>query len=304
VMAVRYARFLRRERIDVVHLNNSVTRNNDWMLAALFRRTPCITHERGINAAFPPLARFFAPRLSAVICISAAVRDNMIRRGIPSRNLHVIHNGLDPAEMVPSGSVDQLRSAFDLGDHSPVIGVVSNIKEWKGQHVVVQALPAIKDAFPNVLCLFIGDTAQADRYYEIRLRTMVADLRLEDAVRFLGYQPNVADSLALLDAAILPSTDEPFGRVLLEAMAMRKPIVASRSGAVPEIVIDGVTGYTFSDGDSRELSECIVKLLRQPDTARSMGEKGFHRLVDEFHVRRNVARTLNLYESVVTKGSS
>jgi glycosyltransferase involved in cell wall biosynthesis len=94
-------------------------------------------------------------------------------------------------------------------------------------------------------------------------------------------------------------TPEPFGRVLLEAMAMRKPVVGSRGGAVPEIVVDGETGYTFAPGDSGELAARILDLLEHPDRARAFGEAGYQRLVDEFHVDRNVERTMAVYARVL-----
>jgi len=298
-LSLSYAWFLKCERVDLLHLNNSIVRNAEWFLAAFISRTHCVTHERGINDRFSGVARFIAPRLDAIICISTAVRDNMVRRGIPPRNLHIIHNGLDPLEIRPSRSAAELRAAWGLERRSPVVGMVGNLKRWKGQHVLVQALPSMKAAFPELVCLLIGDTSPADKAYEAHLRALIAELGLEGTVRFLGYQRNVADALSLLDVAILASTQEPFGRVLLEAMALKKPIVASHSGAVAEIVVDGATGYIFPDGDSVRLAAHTISLLERPASARAMGEAGFQRLTDVFHIRQNVVRTEQLYDEIL-----
>jgi glycosyltransferase involved in cell wall biosynthesis len=82
-------------------------------------------------------------------------------------------------------------------------------------------------------------------------------------------------------------------------MAMRKPVVGSRGGAVPEIVVDSETGYMFTPGDSVELAARILDLLEHPDRARAFGEAGYQRLVDEFHVDRNVERTMAVYAGVL-----
>lgn len=293
----RLARFLRQERIQLVHLNNSVMRSHDWMLAALWTRTPCITHERGINDAFTPLARWFAPRLKAIVCISAAVRDNLIAGGIARDNLVLIHNGLDPDRVVPSRTDAEVRRAYHIPEGAPVIGLVGNIRAWKGQEVVVRALPAIVARHPEVRCLFIGEASEADKDFVERLRGLIVELGVERHVVFTGYCANVADLLGVLNVAVHASVlPEPFGRVLLEAMAMKKPIVGSRSGAVTEIVVEGVTGCTFTPGSTDELASRVIDVLDAPERTKALGEAGYRRLVDEFHVNRNIDLTMSLYD--------
>ena len=110
--ALEYAAYIKRNGIRIVHLNNSVLYNHDWMLAAKLAGVKCVTHERGINDWFPPSAKYFAKRLDAVICISEAVRHNMQGRGADFGNLVVIHNGLDPNSMKMVTSPDVLRSRY------------------------------------------------------------------------------------------------------------------------------------------------------------------------------------------------
>lgn len=303
--ALKWAQLLRRHRVGLVHLNNSVTKNHEWMLAASLTRTPCLTHERGINTRFSPLARLVAPRLAAVLCISRAVRDNLIEYGVTEANVHVVPNGLDPAAVVPRRTAAQVRKDYGIGDGRRVIALVGNIREWKGQEIVVRALPAIVSIFPDVVCLFVGDTAAVDEWYHRRLRDLISSLGLDRHVVFTGYCAHVADALNTADVAIHASTlPEPFGRVLLEAMAMRKPLVGSRSGAVPEIVEDGVTGYTFAPGNADELAACVIRLLEDPAMALQFGEAGFARLEREFHIAQNVERTMAVYGRVLARSFS
>jgi glycosyltransferase involved in cell wall biosynthesis len=300
VTAVRYAGVLRRERADLLHLNNSITRTHDWMLAARLAGIPCVVHERGINDRFPFPTRQLAPGLAAILCISRAATDNLIAHGFDAANLHTIPNGLDPAEVAPARTPDEVRAALGLAADRPVVGVVGNIREWKGQEVLIQALPAIRARFPGIACLLVGHATAGDAAYMARIQAHIDAHQLAPHVFLTGYTTNVADFLRVMDVAVHTSvTPEPFGRVLLEAMAMRKPVVGSRGGAVPEIVVDGDTGYTFTPGDSGELAARILDLLEHPDRARAFGEAGYQRLVDEFHVDRNVERTMAVYARVL-----
>ena len=302
LMGIEQAMFLRRNRIQLLHLNNSVTKNHDWMLAALIAGIPCITHERGINTQVSRITKTLGSRLRAVLCISTAVRDAVMQSGISGIPLYVIHNGLDPSRIKPDCSAEQFRSIHRISSSRRVIGMIGNVKEWKGQEVVIRALPEIVSRYPDLLCLFVGSIAQADAQYERRLQQIIDDLGMREHVLFAGYCPNVANALNVMKIAIHASiAPEPFGRVLLEAMAMKKPVVASRDGAIPEIVAEGVTGFTFSPGNSVELVKRVLCLLEKESMIESFGEAGYHHLISNFSVMRNAERTVSIYESIMGK---
>lgn len=300
IEAIRKAIFLKRERIKLIHLNNSIIRNHDWMLAALLTRTPFITHERGINRDYSRLAKFFGKKINAIICISNAVSDTLRDAGIPSRKLVTIYNGIDPERIKPIRESATIRMRHEILPKQPVIGIVGNIKEWKGQATVVKAVYLVQKHFNDVACLFVGDTAAQDSYYLKELEELVETGNIRSNIIFTGYQDNVADYLNIMDVVIHASVaPEPFGRVLIEAMAMRKPIVGSHGGAVPEIIQEGVTGMTFTPGDETELAKEIIYLLENPDIAKEMGENGYRRLVHMFHIDKNTGKTQELYERIL-----
>lgn len=302
--ALARAWYLKRNDVRIVHLNNSILYNHDWMFAAKLAGVKCVTHERGINDSFPASAKYFAKRLDAVICISEAVRRNMHERGADAGNLTIIHNGLDPKSMTLGTDPDTLRNAYGIGHDTPVIGMIGNIKSWKGQDTLIRAMDRVRGAFPSVCCLLVGDTSPSDKEYEQSLRELVASLRIEKQVIFTGFQRNVTDFLMMFDvvvhASVLP---EPFGRVILEAMACRKPVIGARAGAIPEIVEEGKTGLTFPPGDSERLAEAIVGLIGDRERIRRFGENGFNRLVKEFHIARNIEATQRLYERILVAAS-
>jgi glycosyltransferase involved in cell wall biosynthesis len=293
------AGILRAERIDLVHLNNSIVRNHGWMMGAQLAGIPCLTHERGIHKGYSKRSRLLARRLRAVVCISGAVRDNFVRCGLGHLPLVTIPNALNPADMTPSRTRESVLAELGIPAERTVIGIVGNIRRWKGQEVVIRALAEIREQHPDVVLLLIGDTAREDAGYRRELDTLVQTLGLESRVVVTGFRTDVPDCVNALDVMIHASTDpEPFGRVLLEGMALRKPLVASRGGAVPEIVVDGETGLLFEPGNATELARALSALVGDPSRRAAMGDAGYRRLVAEFGLEGNVTRTQDLYRSL------
>lgn len=292
--------FLRRRGVHIVHLNNSVLYNHDWMLAAKLAGRTCVTHERGINDRFPRAARYFGRRLDAVICISEAVRQNMRNRGADFRNLVTIHNGLDPEALRVQSSPEALRAEHGLTADHRAVCMIGNIKAWKGQDTLMRAMDKVRRVCPAVRCILVGDTSPSDREYESMLRALVGSLGLDGYVIFAGFRKNVADYLMMCDvmvhASVLP---EPFGRVILEGMACRKPVIGSRAGAIPEIIEEGKTGLTFPPGDAERLADALIAVVTDPAQAQRMGQRGYDRLVRHFHIGRNVEATQRTYESLL-----
>jgi glycosyltransferase involved in cell wall biosynthesis len=291
---------LRRERIDLVHLNNSIVRNHPWMIAARLAGVPCITHERGINEKFLARDRWLARRLNGVVCISAAVRDNFTARGLGHLSLVTIHNGLDPDSMRPTRSVADIRRELGVDTRQRMVGIIGNIKPWKGQEVVIRALGLLRAEFPDLVCVLIGDTSPGDAAYRERILTLIDQMGLRGRVLITGYRTDVANYAAALEVQIHASiAPEPFGRVLLEGMALAKPLVASGGGAVPEIVVDGQTGLLFEPGNPVALAGALRSLLNDPIRAAAMGSAGFQRLMAEFSMSRNIDQIQALYDRMI-----
>ncbi len=294
--SVARAAFLRKRGIGLVHLNNSVLVNHPWMLAARLAGIKCVTHERGINQQYPASARYFGRHLDAIICISRAVEENFRDRGFPMDNVLTIHNGLDPDALAVQRQPDAVRASLGIAPDAPVVVMVGNIREWKGQHTLVAALDVVRRAHPAVRCVLVGATSPADVEYEHRLKAQVSSLGLQEHVIFTGFHSRPAEFLMMGDVIVHASVDpEPFGRVILEAMACKKPVVASRSGAIQEIVDEGKTGLTFTPGDADALAAAIRSLIGNPAEAACLGRNGYQRLVREFHINLNVQATQELY---------
>lgn len=300
IPALQWRRFLKQKRIDLVDLNNSVNRNHEWMLAAALADVPCMTHEMGINNTFAPLARWFAPRMKAIVPVSHVVEANMRRLGLDYDHIQTIHNGIDPARYTVQRTPAQLRDQFGLDDGRPLIGVIGNIKVWKGQEVAVRATHIIKQTIPDICCLLVGGVADGDRAYHRRLQQICADLGLKDNVIFTDFQNNPIDFMNMMDVVIHPSIDpEPFGIVNLEAMLVRKPVVSTTIGAPLEIFEDGVSGVLVEPNAPCALATACIKILNDPQRARRLGDAAHARLQSKFTIQRMVEQNEALYHRLL-----
>lgn len=174
--------------------------------------------------------------------------------------------------------------------------MVGNLKQWKGQETLVRAMSQVARVHPTCRCVLVGDTAADDQPYAEGLRNLVVSLGLEQVAAFAGFRSDVPD-LRVSQPSWYMLRSNP-GRVVLEAMACRKPVIGSRGGGITEIVADGVSGLMFPPGDSEALAASIVDLLGDPRRRAAMGEAGYQRLVEKFSLAQNVVQTESPYRQL------
>lgn len=295
----RHVAFLEQHGIQLVHLNNSITRHHDWMTAAAMRGIPCVVHERGL----PRYGRAdiaMGRRLAAIIPMSKWIARAMVEQGVDPANIRVMYDGLDPAGFVPRRSPEELRREFDVRPDQPVVGIVGNIRHWKGQETVARALVEVVKAHPDVVCFFVGATTPGDVPYKDGIERIIADAGIGANVRFTGYQSDVASFVNTMRFLIHASVEpEPFGMVVLEGMAAHKAVIGSRAGGPVEMVLEGETGYTFPLGDAATLAARMTELLSDPARAERMGQRGYERLVSDFSVQRYMHDIHGTYDAVL-----
>jgi glycosyltransferase involved in cell wall biosynthesis len=297
-----FAGFLRANQIDLVHQNNSIKRHHDWMLAARLAGVPCIAHERGISHHFSWADRALGRAQALIIPMSRSIMGFMVAAGVSPDNIRVLYDGLDPARVKPVRTPEALRHEYGVRPDQPVIGIVGNIRVWKGQETVVRALVEVLKVHPDAVCFFVGASTLGDKPYQDELNAIIAKAGMSANVRFTGYQSDPASFVNMMSVVIHASVEpEPFGMVVLEAMAQRRPIVGSRAGGVVEMVIDGKTGYTFPPGDAKALAERLVELVSDPAAAARMGEAGYQRLLDSFSIRQYMDGIHAVYRSVLAR---
>lgn len=297
--AVKRACWLKKHKIDLVHLNNNPYMS-DWVLGCKLARIPCVAHYRGLRKRTDWLSRSVVSRVDRIICISQAVYDVLLSSGCKVEQLRLVHNGIDPDYFKPSLSAEKFRNKINLEENNFVIGIVGNIKEWKGQMVFVQSIIKLLQKYDHIVALLVGGVSDTDQGYYSQIQTLINEQGVSDQIRFTGYTDAVPDYVNVMDVVVHASVaPEPFGRVLIEAMVLEKPVVGSRGGGVIEILDEPHSGLTFDPGNADDLSNKIEYLLTHPDVCKKMGTAARQRVFECFHVKENAKKTTEVYQELL-----
>lgn len=214
--------------------------------------------------------------------------------GYPDDKIRIIHNGVDPAQF--SIGIDRgVRAEFGFAEDNPVVGIVARLGPEKDHVSLLRAARSVVDELPRVRFLLIGDGPTRPH-----LEALCAELQITPNVHFAGSRTDVARLLPALDVFVLSSVSECFPISLLEAMACARPAVCTAVGGIPEMINDGETGYLVPPKDPPQLADRLVRLLRDPQTARRMGSAARARVEAEFDLDRSTAATQQAIEDVVS----
>lgn len=292
----RMAQLFGQQKVDAVH-THLIHADVHGLMAAKLARVPRL-YSSGHNddrfRSLLPVRMFQAllwRQVNAGIAISEALRQFMIHtEWAPANKIHTVHYGLDPSTLPRQNKhKDALRIELELPPTTPLFGSVCRLVPQKGLSYALQAFARVADDFDAHYAI-IGDGP---------LRKALLDecvtLGIADRVHFLGWRTDAQTLYPAFDAFLMPSLWEGFGLVALEAMAADLPILASRVSALPEIVIDGETGYLADPTDVDVLAARMRDLLQSPDAATKLGEAGKQRLLTEFSVTKMVDSTLRVY---------
>jgi glycosyltransferase involved in cell wall biosynthesis len=253
---------------------------------------PWAAHIRG-EVKHPGRARQYHLRhCDAIVTVNSKNRDLLREGGIPEEKINVIHPGID-MRMPEENALHEARKSVPEG-RSPIVGIVANVLAVKGFQFLGEAVGILRSRFPRILCIVVGST-ESDFAHRFRSGLREA----ADHFLFLGFRDDPLPFISLFDVMVLPSLSEGFGIVLLEGMSMRKPVVASSTGGIPEIVVDGKTGFLVPPGDAATLAEKITLLLENPDLRGSMGEEGYCRCRDNFGKEKALENIRRTYRRIV-----
>lgn len=245
---------------------------HDIMTAEHFSRT----HRRLAIAVGNGLVR-------RVVANSVATAEAFAQSGGEAGKVRVVYNGIDPSpyDSVAPAEVEALRRELGL-DGSPVVGLFSRLAPWKGQHVLIEALTRL----PGVHALLVGGALFGEHAYAESLREQAVGRGVADRVHFLGFREDVPGLMRLSNVVVHASVaPEPFGRMIVEGMLARRPVVASRSGGATEIVEDGVSGALVPPGDPGALAAALNDLLANAPKSRAMAATGYANALDRFSLQ-------------------
>lgn len=209
----------------------------------------------------------------------------------PARPQQLVAPGasLDRFDAVRHESPSQLRARFGLPTNGPLIGIVGRLQRWKGMHTVIEAMPGVRATHPDAQLVIVGGAHDTEPRYADELRVLAAMRGVGHAVTFAGFQADVPRWMQAMDILVHASDREPFGLVVVEAMALGKPVIAGSEGGPADIITDGVHGLLTPFDDAPALARAIGRFLDEPMLAAACGAAA-HARAQEFSARAYAAR--------------
>jgi glycosyltransferase involved in cell wall biosynthesis len=288
-----------RLRIDLIHTNTVVMPSP--ALAAFFTGRSHVWHVRELLGEFgwlfTPYQHYIHFLSSAIVAISRCTRDQFRPR--LREKVYVIYDGLDESTAAADpADIQAFRELFP--SRSMLVGVVGRIK-WhrKGQEVLVRAADLLRAHHPDVHYVVVGSASPGNEHHEVRLRELITAAGLDDAVTLTGDTQNPASVFAALDIVVVPSIQpEPFGCVVIEAMAAGTPVIGSRCGGIAEQIVDGVSGSLFCPGSAEDLAEALHRFLTDPQFRQHAAEQGLRRVRNKFPLENTYRTMAALFDRV------
>lgn len=282
-----------KEGFDFIHVNTQKSLVIAALASLMGELPPIIWHLRDILTAkhFSPLNRKIAVMLAnkcitRVIANSQATASAFIKAGGKPSLVEVVYNGIasEPFDLLPIEQCKQVRKTLNI-EEVPIIGVFSRLSFWKGQHIVLQALKEL----PEFHVLLVGDALFGETEYVEYLHSLVQELALEERVHWLGFRQDIPALMQACDYIVHPSTEpEPFGRVLVEGLLARKPVIAAAAGGALEIIQDGITGKLFPPSDTKALAETIKALNSNPEQIKYFKQQGYSQARQKFSLAKSL----------------
>jgi glycosyltransferase involved in cell wall biosynthesis len=293
------ARLLRREKVSVLHAHCFDPTFVGLVAARLAGTTFVFTrHHSDHNLR---LGKRWHTRIDAwcgrhadrVIAVSEATKRIMtdVER-VPERKVVTVYNGAEPLPTPSPESVAALHRELGLGDEAVCL-MMARLHEEKGHRVLFEALPGVLPHVSPLVVFLAGDGPHRDR-----LESEVRRRGLDSVVRFLGQRYDIPELISLSSVVVLPSLAESFGFAALEAMTLSRPVVAARTGGIPEVVDDGTTGLLVPPGDADGLAVALSRILKDREWAAALGEEGCRRATF-FSVERMMRGYEAVYDGVV-----
>jgi glycosyltransferase involved in cell wall biosynthesis len=302
-------RLIREQRVDIVHARS---RAPAWSARSAARKAgvPFVTTFHGTYNFKSWLKKRYNSVMAGgdrVIAISGFIADHVrLHYGVPPERIDVIHRGIDldvfAPQAVPVLRIQTLAEKWRLPDGVPVVMLPGRLTRWKGQLVFLKALAKLADL--ECMGVIVGGE-QGRTEYRDELEHEIAALGLESRVRLVGDTKDMAAAFMLADIVVSASTDpEAFGRIIVEAQAMGRPVIATNHGAAPETVLDGITGWLVKPGDATALANAIRATLEiTADQRRRIAEAAERNARGRFSKATMCAKTLAVYQKAAIEAS-
>lgn len=295
---VRLAFFMKMKKCRLVHFHDAHSLAVGGAAASL-AGIPLRVMTRRVD--FPLKKNFFSKRkyqknLDALIAISKGVKKVMVEGGVDSRLIKVISSGIDFSPYTNIMPCEYLRQELSFKAKDFLVGIIAHLADHKGHKYLIRAAKILKEKAPRIKVIIVGRGP-----LEMELKQESRKSHVDDMVYFLGYREDIPQILCSLDVFVLSSYLEGMGSTILDAMACSLPVVATRTGGIPEVVEDKETGLLVPPKDSGALAEAILSLYKDKKYAEKLGRKGSEVVREKFSAESMAGKVINLYEKLAAE---
>jgi glycosyltransferase involved in cell wall biosynthesis len=295
------ARLAKQTGANIIH-SNSTTAHLVGGLAAERINIPSVWHVRDL-VPLAKIAPALASRSTAVIAISYSVAQRLEEDGVPKEKICTIHNGLDPDEWNAANSTggSNLRETLGIEEDDFVFGCVGQLVPWKNHKAFIEAAASLlqDDNCANARFVIMGgDLWGEQKDYVKELRALVKEYNLQGRFNFVPHQNDAVAALSALDCIVLASHEEPFGRVLIEGMSLRKPVIAFNENGPSEIITHEKDGLLVDPNIEDGLALAMMQVLHESDLRQMLGENGRACVMHKFHIAESAQKIADLYHKI------
>jgi len=303
----KFIKLIKKLKIDLIHTHQDLNYSKPEIIAAKLLGVPSICHLH----AYTRLNAFdliFSHLVDCYIYISRDIERYHRSKGKPIHKGTIVYNGVELDRFNSLQRDDGKEPTAGAYKSGRRIGIIGRIDFWKGHDYFINALPTIRDRFPEFKALIVGEVARNDNYVRNRrylesLQRLVASLKLENTVTFTGHRDDISGIMANLDILVHASSKpEPFGLVIIEGMASGKPVIATAAGGVLEIIQDNENGLLVPCQDSQAIARAIIELLTDKEKADKIAASGRKTVAEKFTSHKQIFHIENLYQRVLTNG--
>ena len=293
-------RIIKKERPALIHCHTATA--HSLVLAAVmgnpaYQNRPIIVSRRvDFSVALNPFSRwkYINPRIH-YIAISRGVKDVLLQAGIPDKQVDVVYSGIDP-ERFTTATLDRqtMRRELAVPEHAFVIGNVAALTDHKGHRFLIDAAALVHKTIPHTIVLIAGEGEEHSS-----LKARIQRQNLDNIVQLLGYRNDIGNVMKTFDIFALSSHKEGLCTSLLDAMLLEIPVIATRTGGVPDAVSHNETGLLVEPKNPEALAEAIIFAHNNPALMRSMAAHARQRVLELFTVDRMVTETIKVYQKYI-----
>lgn len=291
--------FIKKNKINIIQTHGYKS-NFYAFCASLFTNIPLIAtchpwiQTNRLIKFYAMIDKLLLMKFDKIITISEEMKQEILNTGIDENKLHIIDNGINVERFKKKYNRKKICAQFSIPINSKVIGTISRLTPEKGHHVFIETAKKIIKAYPLTLFVIAGNGI-----LENELKQKVKELKISDRLIFTGLVDDIPKLLSLFEIFVLPSLTEGFPMALLEAMAAKIPVIASKVGAIPKLIIHNKTGLLVEPQNISSLKKAIIDLLNNKDNAKRFARNGYKIVRKKYSSKIMARKYMDIYDTLL-----